>query len=77
MGEKRRQGNGTPQKADNNTIEDLVESESDESSVADVRRMMIITFNELKDDIQKQLNESQENTDKKTQEDTETSKCLN
>jgi hypothetical protein len=54
-----------------------VESESDESSVADVRRMMIITFNELKDDIQKQLNESQENTDKKTQEDTETSKCLN
>jgi hypothetical protein len=38
-----------------------VEREGYESSVADVRRMMIRMFNELKEDIQKQLNESQEN----------------
>jgi hypothetical protein len=39
-----------------------VESEKDESSVDQVRRMMIRMFNELKEelkkDIQKQLNES-------------------
>jgi hypothetical protein len=50
------------------TLEDLVESEGDESSVADIRKMMIRMFDklkeELKEDIQKQLNESQENIDK-------------
>jgi hypothetical protein len=51
-GEKRRQGNTTPQKANNKTIEDLVESEEGESSVTDVRRMMIRMFYELKEDIQ-------------------------
>jgi hypothetical protein len=53
----------------------LVESEGDESPVGDVRRK-IRKFNkckeELKEDIQKQLNESQHNKDKKTGEDTET-----
>jgi molybdenum-dependent DNA-binding transcriptional regulator ModE len=65
----------TLQKANNHTIEDLVDSEGDESSVAEVRRMMIRMFNELKEDIQKQFNESQENMDKKkNQEDIETTK---
>jgi hypothetical protein len=42
----------TPQKANNYTIEDLVESEGNESSVAEVRQM-IRMLNELKEDIQK------------------------
>jgi hypothetical protein len=46
-----------------------VDSEKDESPFAKVRRMIIRMFNklkvELKEDIQKQLNESQENTEKK------------
>jgi hypothetical protein len=50
----------TPQKAHNHTIEDLVDSDGDESSFAQVRRMMIRMFNELKvelkEDIQKHLN---------------------
>jgi hypothetical protein len=52
-----------------------VESGGDEFSVADVRKMIRI-FNELKEDTQKQLNESQEKMDKKlkTQEDTEMTK---
>jgi hypothetical protein len=41
MGRKRRQGNMTPQKAKNNLVEDYMESEGGESSVADLRRMMI------------------------------------
>jgi hypothetical protein len=60
-----------PQKANDNTIEDMVESEGDEPSVAEVRRLMIRMFNELKEDIQKQLNESQENTDLKIPEKTQ------
>jgi site-specific DNA-adenine methylase len=42
-----------------------VESERDESPVSDVKRIMIRMFHELKEDIQKQLNECQQNTDKK------------
>jgi Arc/MetJ-type ribon-helix-helix transcriptional regulator len=53
----------TPQKANNHTIEDLVESEEYESTVAEVRRLLRM-FTELKKDIQKQLSESQDNTDK-------------
>jgi molybdenum-dependent DNA-binding transcriptional regulator ModE len=63
-----------PQKTNKNTIHDLVESEWDESPVADMKRMLIRMFNELKEDIQKQFNEHQENMDLKTQEDTETTK---
>jgi hypothetical protein len=60
MRHKRMQGNMTPQNVTNHTIEDLMDSEGDESPL--VRRMMIRMFNELteelKEDIQKQLNES-------------------
>jgi hypothetical protein len=50
------------QNAHNHTIEHLVDSEKDESPFAEVRRIMIRMFKELKielkEDIQKQLNES-------------------
>jgi hypothetical protein len=49
MGAKRRQGNMTPQKVDNQTIEDLVDSEGNESLDAEVRIMMIRMFNELEE----------------------------
>jgi guanylate kinase len=59
----------TPKNVNSHIIEDLVDKEGDESSVAEARRMMIIMFTELKEelkeDIQKQHNESQENVDKK------------
>jgi hypothetical protein len=55
----------TPQKVNNRTIEDLVDSEGDEYPVGEVRRMMIGMFNELKEDMQKHLKESQENMLKK------------
>jgi hypothetical protein len=45
MRRKRSQGNITPQKTNNNMIEDLVENEGDESPVDDFRRMMIRMFN--------------------------------
>jgi hypothetical protein len=49
----------TLQKTKNNTTEDLTESEEDECSGADFRRMMTRMFNELKEklteDMQKQL----------------------
>jgi hypothetical protein len=48
MERKRREGNRTPQKTNNNKIEDLVESEEDESPVSDLRRMMIRMFNKFK-----------------------------
>jgi predicted Fe-Mo cluster-binding NifX family protein len=51
MERKRRRGNMTPQKANNYTIEGLVESEGDESAISDLRRMMIRVFNRLKVDI--------------------------
>jgi hypothetical protein len=66
MGRKRRQGNMTPQKG-NSIIEALVESEWDETPLVNLRRMMIIMFNELqevlKENMQKQFNDYQENTD--------------
>jgi hypothetical protein len=37
----------TLQKTNNNIIEDLVESEADESPVAEIRRMKIRMFKEL------------------------------
>jgi tRNA uridine 5-carbamoylmethylation protein Kti12 len=65
MQRKRRQGNTTPQKSQNNRIGDLVESEGDEVLVVDLRRLMIRMFNKLKEefihDMQKQLSESQNN----------------
>jgi hypothetical protein len=59
------QGNMSPQSIYNYTIEDLVDSEGDKTSVSELRRMMIRVFKELKENIQKQINKSQENMDKK------------
>jgi hypothetical protein len=59
MGNRRRQGNMTPQKVNNHTIEDLMSSEGDENSVSRFKRMMIRMFKEFKEDTQK------ENMDKK------------
>jgi SOS response regulatory protein OraA/RecX len=56
MGNKRSQENMTAQKINNHTIEDLVDSEGDESSVAEAKRMITRMFKELKEDVQKQLN---------------------
>jgi hypothetical protein len=42
-----------------------MDNKGDESSVADIRRMMITMFNELKGDTLKQLKEYQDNVDKK------------
>jgi hypothetical protein len=50
-GNKIRQGNMTPQKVNNHTIEDLVESEGDEFPVAEVRRM----FNEFKEELKENI----------------------
>jgi hypothetical protein len=61
MGRKRRQWDTTPQKTSSNMIEDWVESEGDDSPIADFRRMTIRMFHELneelKENMQKQLNE--------------------
>jgi hypothetical protein len=76
MGTKR-EGNTTPQLANSNIIEDLMESEGDESPVADLKRMMIRKFNELeeelKENMQKQFNKYQESMNKKLKK-TETTK---
>jgi hypothetical protein len=52
---KRRQANLTPQKAYNHTIKDLVESEGEESPVADIGRMMIRMFSELKKELEEDI----------------------
>jgi hypothetical protein len=50
-----------PQNTNNNVLEDLTESERDESLATDLRRMLIRMINELneelKDNIEKQLND--------------------
>jgi hypothetical protein len=55
----RRQENMTPQKVNNSTIEDLMDSEGDVTSVFTFKRIMIRISMELKEDIQKQVNEFQ------------------
>jgi hypothetical protein len=61
MGRKRRQENMSPQKAKNNIIKNLMECKGDESPVADFKRMMKRMFDEAKEELrenmQKQLNE--------------------
>jgi hypothetical protein len=58
-----------PKKANDHTIEEFGEREGEESSVVEVRGIMIRMLDklkeELKEDKQKQLNETQENNDKK------------
>jgi hypothetical protein len=51
--EKKKAGNTTPQKANNNVIEDLMESDGNESPVADLRTMMVRIFEELEKNMQK------------------------
>jgi hypothetical protein len=66
----------TAQKANNNIVEDMVESERDESPAADIRRMMIRMFNELKEELKENIQNSSMNIKrsqiKSTQKDTET-----
>jgi hypothetical protein len=50
MGRKRRQGNTTPQKTNNNIIEDLVSSKEDKFLVDDISRMLLRMFSELKEE---------------------------
>jgi hypothetical protein len=45
----------TPQKTNNNIIEDVVESEGDASPVAYLRRMMIRMFSELKEELKENM----------------------
>jgi hypothetical protein len=77
MGRKRKQG---IQLLKNLTIEDLMESEGDESSLADLRRMMIRMFDEVKEELKENCKNNSTNPKrtqikkKKTQEDTETTK---
>jgi uncharacterized protein YpuA (DUF1002 family) len=54
---RRRLGNTIPQKTNNNSVQNLVESEGNESPVADPSRLMIKMSNELKE---KELNERDE-----------------
>jgi hypothetical protein len=53
MRNKTRQGNMTLPKVNNHTIEDLVDKEGDEISVAEIKIMITVMFKELKEDIQK------------------------
>jgi hypothetical protein len=45
----------TTQETNNHTVQDLVERELDESSVAEVGRMMIRMFNELKEELKEDI----------------------
>jgi hypothetical protein len=47
----------------NHTTEYLVDSKGNETSISEYKRMMKRMFKELEEDIQKQLNEFQENID--------------
>jgi hypothetical protein len=63
MGNRRRQGNVTPLKVNNHTIEDLMDSEGSKTSVSEFKRM-ISMYKEFKEEIQNQANEFQKNMDK-------------
>jgi hypothetical protein len=58
MGRERRQGNTTLQKTSSNIIEDLMKSEGDEFSVAELRWIMIRMFNELKVELKENIQSS-------------------
>jgi hypothetical protein len=47
MERKRRQGNKTPQKANNNIIVDLMERKGDKFPLSDLKRMMIKKFQQV------------------------------
>jgi hypothetical protein len=55
MGNRRSQGSITSQKVNNHTIEELIDSEVDETSVSKFKGIMISMFKDLEEDIQKQI----------------------
>jgi hypothetical protein len=64
MVNRRMQGNMFPPKVNIHTVKDLGDSERDETSVSKFKRMIRI-FKELKEVIQKEVNDFQVNMDKK------------
>jgi DNA anti-recombination protein RmuC len=54
----------TPQKANNLTTKDQVDSKDDEIPILELKRVMIRTINEMKKDVHKYLHEIKENKDK-------------
>jgi hypothetical protein len=56
MGNRKRQGNMTPQNVNNHT-KDLTDSEKDNTSASKPKRMMIRMVKEVKEDMHKQINE--------------------
>jgi hypothetical protein len=60
MGNRRKQRNVN---VNNHTREELMDSKGNETSVFKFKRMVIIKFKDFKTDIQKQVNEFQENVD--------------
>jgi hypothetical protein len=55
MGNRTRQENMTPQKVNNHTMKDLMDSKRDKTKL---KRMMIRMIKEVKKDMQKQIQES-------------------
>jgi hypothetical protein len=47
-------------KVNNHTTKDLMDSKGDEISVSELKRMIIRTINEMKEDVQKQVGEIRE-----------------
>jgi formylmethanofuran dehydrogenase subunit E-like metal-binding protein len=60
MGNRKRQGNMTPQNVNNHTTGDLMDSRRDETSVSKLK-MMVRMIKEFQEDKQKQVKEIQEN----------------
>jgi hypothetical protein len=58
----KRQRNMTPQKVNNHTTKDLIDSKGVEISISELKR--IRTINEMKEDMKKQVNEIKENMNK-------------
>jgi hypothetical protein len=57
-GNRKRQGDMIPEKVNNHTTKDLMDREGDETSVSIFNRMMIRMIKEVKEDTQKQVNET-------------------
>jgi hypothetical protein len=52
----------TPQKVNNHTTKDLKDSEGDKISISELKRMMIIVMNEMKEDMYKNSMKFKQNT---------------
>jgi hypothetical protein len=57
-GNRKRQRDMIPEKVNNHTTKDLMDREGDETSVSIFNRMMIRMIKEVKEDTQKQVNET-------------------